>query len=231
MKKLLFALLYSTRVIDLISWFNRKRVPIICYHSVTSDSAPVHHDPYKQHVQLTLFLRHLDHLQQKHNVVSLADYVQARARNRRLPDRSVVLTFDDGFEDFYSVAAPHLTGRKLPATVFIIIDRACGRLVPDGESFLSWNQIRELAAAGIDIGSHSCSHVALPELSPADAKKELADSHRILSNTLGRSQISLSYPFGKASEPISRTAKSVGYICAIGHDGGPNSKLVPTLSA
>ena len=63
------------------------------------------------------------------------------------------------------MVAPQLRQRELPATVFIITDRAFGRFIPNGESFLSWEQIKELAAAGVEIGSHSCSHVPLPELS------------------------------------------------------------------
>jgi len=222
MKKLLFALLYYSCAISLISWFNRKRVPIICYHSVTSDAEPVLHDPHKQHIPLDLFLQHLDHLQSKHRIVSLSEYIDARRNNRRLPDYSAVLTFDDGFEDFYSVAAPHLIERKMPATVFVIADRAFGRFVPNGESFLSWNQIRELANRGVEIGSHSCSHTPLTELSPKEVTKELADSRALLETELGRSPISLSYPFGQTSDAICRLAESLGYTCAIASDAGPN---------
>jgi peptidoglycan/xylan/chitin deacetylase (PgdA/CDA1 family) len=224
MKKTLFALLFSTRVINLISWLNRKRVPIICYHSVTSDAAPVARDPHKQHIPETLFLSHLDYLQGHHNVISLSEYVEARRKKRRLPDRSVVLTFDDGFEDFYSVAAPHLYERKLPVTVFIITDRAFGRFVPEGESFLSWDQIRELAAGGVEIGSHSCSHLPLSGLSREEVTKELSESRALLHSNVGCAPVSLSYPFGQTSESISRLAQSMGFTCAIASDSGPNTE-------
>jgi peptidoglycan/xylan/chitin deacetylase (PgdA/CDA1 family) len=224
MKKFLFALLFSTRVIGLISWLNRKRVSIICYHSVTSDADRVERDPYKQHIPLTRFLSHLDYLQENHNVISLSQYVDARRNNRRLPNRSVVLTFDDGFEDFYTVAAPHLRQRQLPATVFIITERAFGRSVPQGESCLSWDQIRELAAAGIEIGSHTCSHVPLSELSLEEVTKELSESRAFLESNVGCSPVPLSYPFGQTSESIAQLAQSLGFTCAIATDSGPNSK-------
>jgi len=222
MKKTLFALLFSTRVINLISWLNRKRVPIICYHSVTGDAAPVARDPHKQHIPVKLFLSQLDYLQTHHNVISLSEYVEARRNKRKLPDRSVVLTFDDGFEDFYSVAAPHLYERKLPATVFIITDRVFGRFVPEGESFLSWDQIRELAAGGIEIGSHSCSHLPLSGLTREEGNKELSESRALLQSNVGCSPIPLSYPFGQTSESISRLAQSMDFTCAIASDSGPN---------
>jgi peptidoglycan/xylan/chitin deacetylase (PgdA/CDA1 family) len=224
MKKLLFALLFSTRLVRLVSWLNRKRVPIVCYHSVTSDAAPVERDPHKQHIPLRLFLSHLDYLQTNYNVVSLSEYVQARRNNLNLPDYSVVLTFDDGFEDFQSIAAPHLRQRKLPATVFIITDRAFGRFVPKGESFLNWDQIRELAAAGIGIGSHSCSHLPLSELSLEEVTKELSESRALLESNVGCAPVPLSYPFGQTSESISGLAQSLGFTCAIASDSGPNSK-------
>jgi peptidoglycan/xylan/chitin deacetylase (PgdA/CDA1 family) len=223
MKKHLFALLYSTRVLNLVSWLNRKRVPVVCYHSITCDDTTVPHDPHKQHLPLQLFVRQLDFLQRNYNVVSLSEYVAARRANRRLPDYSIILTFDDGFEDFYSVAAPQLKQRKLPATVFIITDRAFGRFIPNGESFLSWDQIKELAAVGIEIGSHSCSHVPLPELSLDEVTKELRDSRALMETHTGISPSSLSYPFGQTSPSISSLTESLGYSCAIASDSGPNS--------
>jgi peptidoglycan/xylan/chitin deacetylase (PgdA/CDA1 family) len=223
MKKYLFALLHWTRAINLVSWVNRKRVPIICYHSVTSDAAPVHHDPHKQHLPLRLFLRQLDFLKGKYNVISLSDYVAARRANRELPDYSIILTFDDGFEDFYSVVAPQLRERQMPATVFVITDRAFGRFVPNGETFLDWKQVRELADAGIEIGSHSCSHVPLTELSLEEAAKELSESRTLTETHIGVSPVSLSYPFGQTSSSISALAESLGYACAIASDAGPNA--------
>ena len=224
MKKFFFALLRSTRVTSVIAWLNRKRVPILCYHSVTDGAEAVQPDPHKQHIPLHLFLQHLDYLKKKYNVVSLPEFQKARREKRVLPDYSVVLTFDDGFEDFYKVAAAHLGRRKLPATVFVITDRADGSFVSNGESFLSWNEIRELASSGIDIGSHTCSHPYLPDLSPLDVTTELSESQAAIRSQVGQAQVPLSYPYGQASESISRLAKSLGYSCAIASDAGPNAQ-------
>jgi len=138
-----------------------------------------------------------------------------------------VLTFDDGFEDFHSVVAPQLSERKLPATVFIITDRAFGRFVPKGEAFLNWNQIRELAAVGIEIGSHSCSHLPLSEMSREEVTRELSESRALLERNLGYAPSSLSYPFGQTSDSISRLAQSMSFTCGIASDSGPNSNTSP----
>lgn len=221
MKKRLFALLHSVSAIKLVSWLTRRRVPIVCYHSVTE--VPVNADPHKQHIPLPLFLQHLDYLQEHYHIISLSQYLDARRENRRLPNRSAVLTFDDGFADFYSVVAPQLSRRKIPATVFVITQRASDRFVPNGESFLTWDQIRELAAQGVEIGSHSYSHPHLTDLSVDEITRELGDSRQALETCVGHCRIPLSYPFGQVSETIAGLAETLGYTCGIANDAGPNS--------
>jgi len=226
MKKFLFALLFATGVIRLVSWVNRKEVPILCYHSVIDSAHNIRSDPHKQHIPLPLFLRHLDYLQKHHHLLPLSEFQRARRENRALPDNAVVLTFDDGFRDFATVVAPHLTRRKIPATVFIITERAYGNLPENGESFLTWEEIRELADAGLDIGSHTCAHPRLPDLSLPDVMRELSESQAAIRMHTQQGEVALSYPFGQTSEQISRMANSAGYSCAIASDCGPNPQSV-----
>jgi peptidoglycan/xylan/chitin deacetylase (PgdA/CDA1 family) len=226
MKKFLFALLHSTRLLRAISWMNRKHVPILCYHSVIDDNHQISSDPHKQHIPLPLFLQHLDYLQKHHQVLSLNEFQRARRENQALPDSAVVLTFDDGFQDFATVVAPHLVSRKLPATVFVITDRAYGNLPPNGESFLTWEEIRELAESGLDIGSHTCAHPRLPDLSLPEVMKELSESRAAVRNHTQQAEVALSYPFGQTSEQVARMASSAGYSCAIASDCGPNPQNV-----
>lgn len=223
MKKYLFALLHATRVLSFISRLNRRKVTILSYHSVLDGDEAVRADPYKQHIPLRLFQKHLDYLQHNHTVISLREFLVARREHRRLPNYSVVLTFEDGFEDFYTVAAGQLTQRQLAATVFVITDRADGRLPANGESFLSWQQVQELASSGMEIGSHTCSHPRLPELPPEEVRRELADSRAAIMAHVNPSYVPLSFPHGRTSESISQLAQSLGYSCAItttlGHNG------------
>ena len=222
MKRFLFALLHLSCALSVVSWLNRKRVTILCYHSVLAPNEPAPHDPHKQHIPLGLFLDHLDYLQSNHRIVSLTEFVKAKRENRRLPDYSVILTFDDGFEDFFSVAAPQLARRKLPATVFVITGRAYGHLPPNGESFLSWPEIQELAASGVQVGSHSCSHPPLLSLPFDEVRRELADSRTAIQDHLCGEDIPLSYPFGQTSAAVSKLAQSLGYSCAINGALGSN---------
>src|SRR5882672_1492499 len=108
MKKYLFALFHATRVLNLISWVNRRKVTILSYHSVVDDDDPLPHDSHKQHLPVRLFRKHLDYLQSNYTVIALSDFLIAKHEHRRLPNYSVVLTFEDGFQDFYTVAAGQL---------------------------------------------------------------------------------------------------------------------------
>lgn len=226
MKKYLFALVHATRVIRVVSWLNRRHVPILCYHSVIRDDHELESDPHKQHIPLRLFLQHLDYLKQNHHVVSLNEFQQARREYRPLPDHTVVLTFDDGFEDFATVAAPHLISRKLPATVFVITDQADRNPPVNGGEFLTWDEIRELSAAGLDIGSHTCAHPRLTDLALEDVMRELSQSQAAVRMHTRQAEVALSFPFGQTSEQISRMARTAGYSCAIAADSGPNSDRV-----
>jgi peptidoglycan/xylan/chitin deacetylase (PgdA/CDA1 family) len=222
MKRFLFALLHATRALNFVSWLNRRRVTILCYHSVTAGRDPVSHDPYKQHIPLHLFLEHLDHLQSNYRVISLADFLRAKREYSRLPDYSVVLAFDDGFQDFSTVAAGHLDQRKLPATVFVITDRAYGRLPPNGETFLSWHEIQTLAASGTQVGSHTCSHPRLLDLPFDELRRELEGARTAILSHVTQESVPLSYPYGQTSEAISKLVQSLGYCCGIGGALGPN---------
>lgn len=226
MKKFLFALFHSTLLVRLFAWLNRKDVPILCYHSVIDSDQPLNSDPHKQHIPLRLFLKHLDYLQQHYRVISLNEFQKAKREKRRLPDYTVVLTFDDGFEDFSTVAAPHLIARKLPATVFVITDRASARLPPNGESFLTWDEIRNLSAAGLEVGSHTCAHPRLTDLPLQEVMRELAESLSAVRTHTQQPEVALSYPFGNTSEQVARIAESAGYSCAIASDAGPNGNSV-----
>ncbi|MEO8433514.1 MAG: polysaccharide deacetylase family protein [Pyrinomonadaceae bacterium] len=223
MKRFLFALLKATRVISLLAWLNRGKATILCYHSVVEDGQPAPHDPHKQHIRLSLFLEHLDHLQENYRVIPLDHFLRALRNKQRLPDYSIVLTFDDGFHDFFSVAAKELSERQLPATVFIITGRADSTLPPNGESFLSWQEVEQLTRSGIQVGSHTCSHPRLPDLSLAEVRRELADSRTAILDHTKQADLPLSYPYGETSEPVSQLARSLGYSCGITGELGQNS--------
>jgi peptidoglycan/xylan/chitin deacetylase (PgdA/CDA1 family) len=240
MKRIFFALLHATGATRFAAWLNRRRVIFLCYHGVTERDGRDALDPHGIHVPARLFEQQLDYLSRRHHVVALRDYLAARREGRRLPDYAVVLTFDDGFRNFLTAAAPRLLARRLPASLFIITDHTAGteetdatedshsttRWSPsDDRTHLSWAEVRKLAREdGFEIGSHTCSHSRLPTLSPAETEREMRDSLASVVARVGSDYApALSYPKGEYSAVLSRLARTVNYACAVTSNGGANS--------
>jgi peptidoglycan/xylan/chitin deacetylase (PgdA/CDA1 family) len=222
-KKLLFALLFVTRVDRLVAWLNRNRVTILCYHSVTWQSAN-RSDPHKLHLNAEAFLRHLDYLQAHYHIIQLSEFVRARRENIKLNPWTAVLTFEDGIRNFSTVVAPIVLKRKVPVTSFIVTSADFtketstlnGHWTPeDDDSFLSWSEVTELAAKGLEFGAHTHSHLSLPELSLNEARNELTESLSTLKTRLGVESVPLSYPHGRTSDQINRLSESLGYSCGV----------------
>ncbi len=130
---------------------------------------------------------------------------QARAAGLDTPGH-VVLTFDDGCESDWSVAAPRLLDRRYGAT-FYVVSRWVGRR----PGFLSGAQLRELSAAGFEVGSHSATHAFLTELNEAGLQREIAGSKHELEDILGRAVTQFSCPGGRWSRRVARVAHETGY--------------------
>jgi len=232
MKKVLFVLLYCLGVTRLAAWCHRKRVTILCYHGVTEETGNHAADPKGLHVNHLRFTAHLDFLQLNYNVVSLSDFLIARDQGRSLGEYSVILTFDDGFRNFLTVAAPLLAARGFPATVFLITDNASQEDVDERSStwtseddrrYLSWPEARKLKEDyGFEFGSHTCSHSPLLGLSEADTDRELLHSFNELVTQLEVEKPTLSYPKGEYSNMLAEDARKLGYACAVTTDRGKN---------
>jgi peptidoglycan/xylan/chitin deacetylase (PgdA/CDA1 family) len=179
------------------------RYPIILtYHSVSEGDSPLKISP-------GLFAEQMAWLRANVRVELLKDIVAAVAGRRSLPERTVALTFDDGFRDFYSSAAPVLRRLELPATIFLPTGY-CGRTnrwpgQPDWvreEALLDWQQVRELARDGFSFGAHSVNHLVLTALSVDQAEYEIADSKAQIQERTGQPVESFAYPYGRWSRLV-----------------------------
>ncbi len=135
--------------------------------------------------------------------VSLREALSYRESHNSWPERSVALTFDDGFANFYEEAMPTLVRRGFTATVFVISGHVGGRndweQPPErlgSRAMLDWSQIVETAAAGIEIGAHTRRHRDLRRLSTPEAKEEICGSRAEIEDRLGQPVESFAYPYG-----------------------------------
>jgi peptidoglycan/xylan/chitin deacetylase (PgdA/CDA1 family) len=231
MKKTLFSVLHNLGLTRLVAWWNRKRVVILCYHGVTERRKRHPSDRAGLHIRADRFEAQLDYLRRHYHVISLAEFLKARENNEPLPDRSVVLTFDDGYRNFLTGALPRLIARDMPVSVFLITDRirmenGLDRKVwseSDDETFLSWDEVKELQRHSVEIGSHTCSHSKLSELGPADAERELRASHETIASNLSQTRMPLAFPYGSYSEAVLAMTRRLPYTCALTTDSGTNS--------
>jgi peptidoglycan/xylan/chitin deacetylase (PgdA/CDA1 family) len=171
-------------------------MPILMYHGIREPKAGSR-PYYETCTRPELFERHMDFLAENgYTALTLAAGLRLFSESR-LPKRSVVLTFDDGFQDFYLNAFEILQQRNFGATVFVItgLTGDYERCSFKGIPCLTWKEIEEVHAAGIEIGSHTVTHRELAYLGEDDIRQELQYSKESIEQALGSAVCSFSYPF------------------------------------
>jgi peptidoglycan/xylan/chitin deacetylase (PgdA/CDA1 family) len=187
------------------------RVPILMYHEI----AESHETHSRLAVSPANFAAQLGYLRSAGFTALTAAELSARLATDTgpLPDRPVVLTFDDGYADFHSRAMPLLDQHGFTATLFVTTgweqdadmrNSAPGRM-------LNRTQLTEAAAAGIELGAHTRSHPQLDLMPEPLVRDELRTSKRWLEDEIGLAVPGLAYPFGYSSERVRQQAREAGY--------------------
>jgi peptidoglycan/xylan/chitin deacetylase (PgdA/CDA1 family) len=189
------------------------RVPILMYHEIGDFSGT----NSRLATSPAAFAEQLAYLHNEGFVTITAGALSAILSDgtEEIPDRTVVITFDDGYEDFYSKAMPLLDQHGFTATLFVTTgwvqeaetrpaSKAPGRM-------LSWSQITEAARAGIEVAAHTCQHPQLDQLPAKLLREELYTSKVRLEDKLGLPVPGLAYPFGYSNAMVRQVARDVGY--------------------
>jgi peptidoglycan/xylan/chitin deacetylase (PgdA/CDA1 family) len=190
------------------------RLPILLYHAI-DDDPPGWIAPFT--VRPRVFREHLAMVRDSgRQPVTARQVVDSLLGRAPLPDRPVLITFDDGFADFAATAAPALAAHCLPATLFV----TTGVLGPTRTrrrwqaEMLTMREVVQLEADGVEIGSHTRTHPQLDTLGRAAVRTELVDSQRDLEEALGRAVTLLAYPYGYSSRAVRDSARECGYEAA-----------------
>jgi peptidoglycan/xylan/chitin deacetylase (PgdA/CDA1 family) len=125
-------------------------------------------------------------------------------------DRTVWITFDDGFADNYHEGLPALVAAGHRATFFVTVEPC----LAGHPGYMSLAQLREMVAAGMEIGSHTMTHARLTTLGPADLAREVGDSRRRLEDALGVAVTSFCYPYGNWNRTVIEAVRAAGYTLA-----------------
>ncbi|WP_319454947.1 MULTISPECIES: polysaccharide deacetylase family protein [unclassified Mycobacterium] len=191
-------------------------VPILMYHSVSDTPST---STRALSVAPTTFAVQLNYLRrQGFTGLTFGELCKRRRAGQPLPPKPIVLTFDDGYANFIEEALPMMIGQGYPATVFAttgwLHDAGPIAAGTTPDRMLSWPQLAELAAAGVEIGAHSHSHPQLDQISLPRLRAELADSKHMLEDRLGQQIESLAYPYGYSTKRVREVTREVGYLQA-----------------
>ncbi len=189
------------------------KVPILLYHYVEYNHDP--NDTIRMGLTVTPFWleRQLQFLRSNNYVtVSPAQLVAAVNSGRTLPPKSVMLTFDDGYRDFYTDAYPLLLKYKAKATIFVIP----GFL--DRPNFMYTRQLQEIATQSsglITIGAHTVHHAALTSEKTTKAWDEVYGSKEGLEKIIGRKVEVFAYPYGFFNQETIKIVRRSGFTIAM----------------
>ena len=179
-------------------------LPILGYHRVgefKGDHVPT--------VSARAFERQLHYVARFHyRVLSLDEVIEGFDRGHPLPRRSVVMTFDDGYEETSTVAWPILKRFGFPAVVFV----APGEIGRPG--FATWEQVTAMAHDGVAIGSHTMHHRYLPLVQESQLAEEVLRSKQEIEKRINRPVSFLSYPIGGFTAQVQALVQQAGYRAA-----------------
>ncbi len=191
------------------------KVPVLMYHHVGEPPPGADQLRRELTVPAQAFEQQMAYLAQTgYNPISQTQLFKALYYGQPLPPKPVMLTFDDGYQDSYFIAAPILAAYSFPATFYILTG-----MVGDA-GYMDWRQIIELDQRGMDIGSHTISHKDLTLVSPGERRRQLFDSATVLYQKLGHPVYWFCYPSGKYSEAVETLAYKTGYLLAVTTDPG-----------
>ena len=153
--------------------------------------------------------------------LSLRELHEHLVTGKQVPERSVVLTFDDNYLGFYENAWPILKAKNIPSGMFVHTDFVGN--TSGSHPKMTWDQLKEIDTTGlVEIGGHTCSHPGDLKSLPEDVQeRELTKSKALLEDQLGHPVPFLAYPVGSADAKTIALTKSAGYTMAFTMRNGP----------
>lgn len=190
----------------------RIRVPILMYHYVSSPPEDADDIRIDLTVEPDMFRAHLQYLSDEgYNTITLDEVYDALMVGAPLPPKPVVLTFDDGYRDHYEHVFPALLEKGFTGTFFVIT----GKADAGDPVYITWSQIQEMAAAGMQMEPHTKHHLSLHERERNFLIFEMLGSRESLGAHTGADTRMFSYPAGRYDELTLEIAREIGFRLAV----------------
>ena len=202
------------------------RVPILMYHSISDNLFGMSHPYFHINTLPEVFSAQMRWLRNSgFRTIGLPEVLTGLQTGEDF-SKTVAITFDDGYRDFYTDALPVLKQCGFTATLFLATDRI--RNTPariEGADYLTWSDVRELHAEGIYFGSHTVTHPDMRSLAPEQLEYELGRSKEVLEEHLGVPVESFSHPHGFPEEDRDYARYLADILCNLGYDHGVSTIL------
>ena len=176
---------------------SNEQIPILMYHSISSSDKNYVHPYFQTNTAPEVFFKHMSYLKQNdYRAINIDNALKIMHSAKPPVHKHVVITFDDGFQDILTNALPILKKFDFSATVYLptnfISEEGC---FFKNNRCLTWQEVRQLQANNIEIGSHTVMHPKLVSLTPQEVEIELNRSKAVIEEKLGKSCNSFSYPY------------------------------------
>jgi peptidoglycan/xylan/chitin deacetylase (PgdA/CDA1 family) len=191
------------------------RIPILIYHYIRVNPDPRDGMGFGLSVTPANFAAQMDWLAQNgYHPVTTSDLVAYLSGERGLPSRPIVITFDDGYADFYTTAIPILRRHDFTAVTYVV-SGFMGR-----PGYMTASEVLSAQGAGFEVGSHTVDHVNLTKQSNDGLRYQLTASKEALERLLKRPVTSFCYPYGKFGAREANAVAAAGYQDATSTMGG-----------
>lgn len=195
--------------------FRSKGIPVLVYHSIDDSGSLLSVAP-------DIFLAQMQYLRDHgYRSMTLGALCRLLREGRPLPSKTVVISFDDGFRNNYEVAFPVLMKLGFTATLFPVTGCISGSMnwdkTPDVPNLqlLRWEEIREMADKGLEIGAHSLTHRNLCKVSGGAARSEIVDSRSEIESKILRQVGVFAFPYGVSSDAVEEIVREAGFLGAV----------------
>jgi len=186
------------------------KIPILMYHSISYEKGNALRIPKESFRNQMKYLK-----DNNYTTLSLDELYAYMKMGKKLPEKSIVITFDDGYKDNYTNAFPILKEFKFKATIFVITNA-----IDKDKNYLTSNEIKSMDKNNIRIESHTASHEHLDKIPYKDEVTTMTTSKSNLEKILGREINYIAYPYGEYNSDTIKAAKQSGYKLAFSTEFG-----------
>ncbi|MEI9475108.1 MAG: polysaccharide deacetylase family protein [Deltaproteobacteria bacterium] len=197
---------------------------VLIFHKVND------RDKSELSVSTTLFEKVIEKVTEDYKVISLESLIGGLKENRKIPSGTVVVTFDDGYQDNFLHGAQILKKYSITATFFVTSGYVGSKRsfswdkgAKENNPIMSWDEVRELSQMGFEIGGHTINHVNLGKVSLDEAEKEIRGCKEKIEDEIGKEVNKFAYPFGRKeaiTNEVVELVKKAGFKCCCSGYGG-----------